>query len=104
MERTLYDYLSAGIEDFIAYNNWDTERARRVKCPAVVECRKSETSALNLTNKEIAEKMNEVSVWPRYLCEELVRRAGLFDEWCAECPDVESLIYRSANILGLDID
>lgn len=53
---------------------------------------------------EIAEMLNNSSEWNYDLCEELCALANLTDEWNnADGETFESVVYKAAEILGVEI-
>ena len=58
-----------------------------------------------MTNQELANKINNSSTWDETLLAELCDRAGIFDEWKnADGENFESVVYKAAEILNINID
>lgn len=59
---------------------------------------------VDLTDKELEKKINDLGVWDTELLYELCYRAGLEDEWNASDEETfEEVAYKAAEILGLSI-
>ena len=58
-----------------------------------------------LTNEELAEKINSVGYWDMDALQELCKRVDMADEWeAADEYEFEAVAYRAAEILGVSID
>lgn len=58
-----------------------------------------------MNNNELAEKIRNSGTWDYDLLAELCDRAGIFEEWeNADGETFESVAYKAAEILGVNID
>lgn len=58
-----------------------------------------------MNNNELAEKIRNSETWNYDLLAELCDRAGIFEEWKnADGETFESVAYKAAEILGVNID
>jgi len=58
-----------------------------------------------MNNNELAEKIRNSETWDYDLLAELCDHAGIFEEWKnADGETFESVAYKAAEILGVNID
>lgn len=58
-----------------------------------------------LNNNELAEEIRNSVTWDYDLLSELCDRAGLSEEWeNSDSDDFEYVVYKAAEILGVNID
>lgn len=56
-----------------------------------------------LSDEDLAQKIRDLNEWDPDLLRDLCWRADIVDEWDAAGDDFESVAYRAAEILGVEI-